>query len=116
MTTAVHGRICPHCGIIAPPGMRAHHECALDATRKAVNERIERDLAREKRDERSKLDTAAYVGARQERERIVALLRESAREYRRESSQAVEASVLSRAANKAAALEEMAQVIEETKP
>ena len=110
--TRVYGPFCPKCGLVAPPGLRAHYECALAATRERVNERIERDLAKEKRDERSKLDTAALVGARQERERIVEMLRERARELRFEGQRCSTEAASMACAQRAAALDEMAGEIE----
>ena len=104
----VFGRLCPHCGTVAPPGLSAHHECALEATRAQVAARIEGDLARERREERARLEAAAL----RERARIVELLRAKARALREEGARCTLAATLQALAQRAAALDEAAMLIE----
>ena len=109
----VFGRSCPHCGELCPPGLAAHLDCALQVTRAQVVAAAEQRATREQREERAKLDAAAGTAARAERKRIVGVLRERARALRIEGSQCTQAATLQALAQRAAALDEAATLIEE---
>lgn len=107
---------CAHCGHPAPEGLRAHHECALEATRQQVVARAGGEPERERREERARLDAAALAARRLERARIVELLRGQARALREEGGRCTLATTLVALASKAAALDEAAMLIEEEGP
>lgn len=108
---------CAHCGHPAPEGLRAHHECAMDAMSRQIAARAGGEIEKERREQRAQLDAAAIVGAREERAPIVALVRALRDEYRLTAQRSTEpggqASVLVAATQRAAALGELLSQLEE---
>ena len=107
---------CVHCGHPAPEGLRSHLECAMEATSRQIAARARAEPERERREERAKLDAAALAATRIERTRIVELLRGQARALREEGGRCTLAETLVALAQRAAALDEAATLIEGEAP
>lgn len=100
---------CAHCGHPAPEGLRAHHECALEATRRQVVARAGGEPERERREERVRLDAAALAATRIERARWVEAVDRLRAEYQQTAQQATTADTIQAACQRAAALGELLQ-------
>ena len=113
MNSAIATHQCPHCALPAPEGLRAHLECALAATSKSVDEHAAQRAKEEQRELRWKLDQAALVARRQERERIleeIVVLRD---EFRTAAQRSTTADGMAAGAQRAAALVELLQRLDD---
>jgi len=111
--SAIATHQCPHCALPAPEGLRAHLECALAATRTAVDELAAHRSTAEQRELRWKLDQAALVASRLERERILEEIVALRDEYRTAAQRSTTADGIAAGAQRAAALGELLQRLEE---
>jgi len=113
MDSAIATHQCPHCALPAPEGLQAHIDCVLAATRKAVDELAALRGTAEQRELRWKLDQAALVARRLERERIVEEIVVLRDEYNTTGRRSTSAGVLEAASHRAAALAELLQRLDD---